>query len=268
MTPNNDPQKPRPDRRRIDEIFKALPKLGSKEFIAHIKTTPASQLPAQVLVRAYRQLPPGSPEANATLARLLGNYEKEGYLRPLWQAARLRISNRDWFGIDDLVADAIEEIAVSLGGPRGKGADIAWVAFLNQRLEDAYRAKVGRRGERQEPEKAEFRYVEDGEHTDLFDTIGSDAVAYAPWHGKVEGNDLVWLEEFVARVLAQLPDTIRQVAQARFSPEPVPMEALCDRFGVDRFQIRRWVEIARTTLYAALKAQKERDIDISWLKAR
>jgi len=188
MKPNNKPQQPRLDRKRIEELFEALPPLGSKEYLERIKQAPATDLPAQVLVRAYRQLPVGSPEANATLSRLLGNYDRDGYLAPLWQAARQRVSGRDWFGVDDLVSVAIEEIVKSLGGPRGKGADTAWIAFLHQRLQDAYRAMVGRRGERQDVQKVEPTANEDGELVDALDHVHSEEAAATTWHGRVEGS--------------------------------------------------------------------------------
>ncbi|MDB4913711.1 MAG: hypothetical protein JWM95_1355 [Gemmatimonadetes bacterium] len=269
MKPNNKPPIPRLDHKRIDELFEALPPLGSREYLERIKQAPASELPAQVLVRAYRQLPPGSPEATATLSRLLGNYDRDGYLAPLWQAARHRLSGRDWFGVEDLVAGAIEEIVDTLSGPRGKGADTAWIAFLHQRLEDAYRALVGRRGERQDVEKAEPTLNEDGELIDALERVASEEAAATDWHGRVEGNDVEWMEQFVARELAKIADdNIREVARDLFSPKPTSMKELENRYSVDRFQIHRWREIARTKIYAALQRQSERDIDISWLKAR
>ncbi len=257
------------DRARIDEIFKALPPLGSKNYLKHLKEANARELPAQVLVRAYRQLPPGSPEANATLVRLLGDYKKPGYLAPVWNAAHERISNRDWFGVEDLMARAIEEIAATLGGPRGKGADTAWVSFCYQRVEDAYRAMVGRRGERQDPEKAEPRNVEAGEKIDPVDEISSEAVLDTNWHGRIEESNAEWLEAFVSRELAKIPDDrIREVARDLFGAVPTPMKELAERYGVERTQIYRWCEIARTRIYAALQTQNERDIDISWLRPR
>lgn len=268
MKPSNR-QPPKPDRKRVDELFNALPPLGSREYLEHVRHAPASELPAQVLVRAYRQLPPGSPEANCTLMRLVGNYDRDGYLAPLWQAAKHRLSDRDWFGAEDLFAQAIEEIVITLGGARGKGADTAWVSFLRQRLEDAYRTLVGRRGERQDVEKTEPTQNEDGECIDALDGVPSDAAATLDWHGRVDGNDAEWLEGFIARELAKIPDeTIRRVAHDCFGTEKHSMKQLETRYGVDRFQIRRWREIARTRIYAALQRQNERDIDISWLTVR
>lgn len=255
--------------KRIDEIFDSLPALGSQAYLDLVRRAPASELPAQVLVRAYRQLPPESLEAEATLGRLLGQNDRDGYLTPLWRAATRKLSHRDWFAVEDLVSDTIVEIIDTLGGPRGKGADTAWISYLYQRLEDAYRRRVGRRRERQDDERAEPALNESGEYVDVLDTVSNEAAAEAPWHGRVESNDVVWLEEFIARVLARIPDDrIREVAHDLFSANPSKMKVLEARYDVDRFQIGRWRDIARARIYAALQMQDERDIDISWLKAR
>ena len=219
-------------------------------------------------MRAYRQLPPGSPEANATLERLLADYDKADYLAPVRNAARERISNRDWFGVQDLVATAVEKIAATLGGPRGKGADTAWVSFCYQRVEDL--VEWVRRAERQDPEKAEPRQVEDAaEKIDPVDELAAEAVLDTDWHGKIQENDAEWLEAFVSRELAKIADDrIRDVARDLFSAAPTPMKELAQRYGVERTQIHRWREIARTRIYAALQTQNEREIDISWLRPR
>src|SRR5437773_11706569 len=93
---------PTPDDARNEQIYNALPPLGSTAYMQKLKTASAAELPAQVLVRAYRQLRSG-PAADATLGRLLGYNEKYGYLTPLYNAARRRISRHDSYGVDDLV---------------------------------------------------------------------------------------------------------------------------------------------------------------------
>jgi len=47
----------------------------------------------------------------------------------------------------------------------------------HQRLEDAYRALVGRRGERQDVQKAEPMPNEDGDVIDALDGVPSEAAA-------------------------------------------------------------------------------------------
>ena len=128
---------------------------------------------------------------------------------------------------------------------------------------------VGRRGERQDVEKVEPTLNDDGELIDALEWVASEETAAIDWHGRVESNDAEWLEQFVARELARIRDAnIREVARNLFSANPSSMKELEDRYGVDRFQIDRWREIARTRIYAALQRQNERDIDLSWLKAR
>jgi hypothetical protein len=60
---------------RLDAGFQALPKLGSPEYLAFLKSAPPRDLPPQVLVRAYRQLLDAgeSCAADRALERLLGH---------------------------------------------------------------------------------------------------------------------------------------------------------------------------------------------------
>src|SRR4051812_20636819 len=117
-------KKPYLDARQVDELFGKLRPLTSPEYLEELKTASAAELPAQVLVRAYRQLQKGSPAAEATLERLLAMDDKYGYLAPLRKAAAGRISDDDFFSEDDLVEETVREMADALGGTRGKGADL------------------------------------------------------------------------------------------------------------------------------------------------
>ena len=257
---------------RNERIFQDLPKLGSDAYMDLLKRASASELPAPVLVRAYRQLGPGRA-ADATLARLLTNDEKYGYLRPLRKMARRKVSSRDWFSANDLVDQSIGEIALALGGAHGEGAHEHWLSFLKQRLEDAYRSLNGRRRERQDPPRAEpHKDAETGRWTDPIDS--TDAL-HAPWHGRVESNHEEWLEAFIMRTLATIADgRIREVAQDLFSADPSPISGearrgkvpLTKRYEVDRYTIYRWRRIARAKLLAALRKQNEREVDLSWLE--
>src|SRR5687768_10442386 len=141
------PEPPESSDERNEQLFNDLPPLATPEYISHVKSTPAANLAAPVLVRAYQQLPPGEA-ADATLGRLLGYNDRDGYITPLYKAAKRRLSRHDAYGVDDLVQDTISEIVDTLGGPRGAGAEKAWVSYLTQRMEDAYRKLAGRRGER------------------------------------------------------------------------------------------------------------------------
>lgn len=261
------------ERDRNERIYRSLPKLGSDEYMLLLRQASAADLPAPVLVRAYQQLGQGAP-AEATLGRLLTNDETYGYLRPLRSMARRKVSSRDWFSADDLVDEAIGEIALALPLPRGAGADLYWISFLKQRLEDAYRSLNGRRRERQDPPRAEsWVEPESGQTLDPLE-LAEDGVA--PWHGRVKESDLEWLEDFVTRTLGAIMDErIRAVAIDLFSADPSAISgtgpdgrlSLTEKFCVDRHQIYRWRHIARVKLFAALRDQNERDIDISWLEA-
>jgi DNA-directed RNA polymerase specialized sigma24 family protein len=264
---------PTPDDTRNEQIYNALPPLGSTEYMHRLKTASAAELPAPVLVRAYRQLRSG-PVADATLERLLGYNEKYGYLTPLYKAAKRRISRHDSYGVDDLVHDTIGEIIETLAGPRGEGAEKAWVSFLRQRMEDAYRKLVGRRGERR-PQLAEV--VTDSETGEEIDPIDAAGVTKGPWQGSIPPSQLEWLEAFIRRTFAKIADErIRAIAFDRFSESPTPVSSndesdtntLARRFGVDRYKIYRWQRAAQATLLAALESQDEVDIDVSWLKPR
>jgi DNA-directed RNA polymerase specialized sigma24 family protein len=262
-----------PDDVRNEQIYNALPPLSSAEYMEKVKTASAAELPAPVLVRAYRQLKSG-PAADATLGRLLGYNAKYGYLTPLYKAAKRRISRHDAYGVDDLVHDTIGEIIDTLAGPRGEGAEKAWVSFLRQRMEDAYRKLVGRRGERR-PQLAEA--VTDSETREEIDPIDAAGVTKAPWHGTIPSSQLEWLEAFIRRTFAKIADEqIRSIAFDRFSETPTPVSSndvndtntLTHRFGVDRYKIYRWQRAAQAILLAALESQDEVDIDVSWLKPR
>jgi hypothetical protein len=260
-----------PDERN-ERIFQSLPSLSSPEYRELLKTASANDLPAPVLVRAFRQLRTGR-NADLTLERLLTTDSKYGYLRPLRRMARRRVSKNDWFSPDDLVDQSISFIAIALTGPQGENAHKYWVNFLKQRLEDAYRSLVGRRGERQDPPRIE--HVVDPGSDDTREPWDRDDALPSPFHGRVAPDKLRWLESFIKRVLAKInDDRIREVALDQFSADPSPVSGkarhgktpLTIRYSVDRGLIYRWLRIARLKLAAELRAQDECDIDLSFLE--
>jgi hypothetical protein len=257
---------------RNERIFQSLPApLGCPAYIKLLREAPASDLPAAVLVRAYRQLQSG-PAADATLDRLLGQNEKYGYITPLYRMARRRITRNDPYGVPDLVQDTIGEVLDTLGGPKGAGAEKVWLSYLRQRMVDAHRKQVGRRAERR-PERAEnLTDPETGEEIDAIDATG---VTMGPWQGRVEASDLQWLEEFIRRTFARIPDErMREVALDMLRDKPTPVsgedpaaDTLERRYGVKRFTIYRWQRSAAALLKAALERQSERpNFDISFLE--
>jgi hypothetical protein len=55
---------------RCESAFETLPPLGTEEYVNHIRTAGKAAFPPEVLVRAFRQLPPGSEASKETLKRL------------------------------------------------------------------------------------------------------------------------------------------------------------------------------------------------------
>jgi hypothetical protein len=254
-------RKPYLDAGQVDELFDKLPPLTSSDYIDELKTASAAELPAQVLVRAYRQLPKGSPAAEATLNRLLAMDDKYGYLAPLRKAAANRISDDDFFSEEDLVEETVREMAKALAGPRGKGADLYWIKFLYQRLEDGYRSLNGRRGERADPPKVRRWENEEGKQVNPADEA---ARGEATWHGNIDGDNQEWIEDFVKRQIEKIAEPrIREVARELFKADPPSMVELAERMGVDRRKVSEWRDVARARILAGLRQQGERDIDLS-----
>ncbi len=203
---------------RNERIFQALPALGSPAYLELLKIASAEQFPAEVLVRAYRQLKTG-PAADATLVRLVAQDNKYGYLDVLYSGARKRITADDAYSIEDLVYNAVGEIVLTLGGPKGQGADTAWVSFCRQRLADAHRGLIGRHAERRPPIERPHRDRTTGEEWDPVDSATT-----APWHGSVAPDKIEWLEDFIRRTLARIPDErIREVGLNLLRANPLPI---------------------------------------------
>lgn len=82
--------------RVLDERFQALPPLGSDEYARYLDSAPTQELPPEVLVRAFRQLPTSGIAARKTLERLFrrlpdGSWE---YLGPMVIYARRKGRSR------------------------------------------------------------------------------------------------------------------------------------------------------------------------------
>jgi hypothetical protein len=257
---------------RNERIYRSLPPLGSPTYLSLLKSATSAELPASVLVRAYRRLHP-SPAADATLERLVGHNDRYGYITALYTAARRRTERLDGYSPEDLVYDAIGEIVLTLAGPKGESAERLWVRYLFQCMEEAYRRLVGRFGDGP-PKRAEEASDERGNGYDPYRSIDAAGGVAIPWQGRVTANNLEWLESFIERTTATIPDErIRAVALDLFSHNPLPVSSddpndsntLTGRFGVKRFTIYRWQRHARGILRAALERQNEREIDMSFL---
>lgn len=264
---------PEPAFERHERIFQSLPPLGSQEYLDLLKTASATELPAEVLVRAFQTLGCTGRAAEATLGRLLTQNARFGYLTPLRRLAERRVTAHDWFDAGDLFDEAISVIWKALAGPQGRNAHRAWMSFLQQRLEDAYRNLNGRRGERQDPARAEPRLDPD---TGLeLDPLESEAALDAPWQGHVGPDVEEWFESFARRSMARISHAqTREIGHDQLSANPSALSgpgspgkpSLATKYGVDRFQIMRWRDAALARLLADLEQQDEWEIDVTWLR--
>lgn len=262
---------------RFREIFEKLPRLDSPEYLNHLETAESHELPAQVLVRAYRQLALAGKDdlAKATLARLLGQEDRYGYLRPIRQFAKdLLVRGYYWFDEEDLLYASVLEIITVLSTARGVMAETAWVTFCRQRLVDAWRQLAGRRGERIRADRVEPVMVRDSE--EIQDPLDQIDESQRLWPIPLRESKLPWLESFIQETIAKIEDpAIRAVAQDQFSDDPSPISAgtsasgkppLTEQLLISRFSIKRARDNARARLAAALFASNDHDLDIEWLE--
>src|SRR5262247_1893964 len=106
----------------FEEIFAALPPLDSPEYLRLLNTATPEELPAQVLVRAYRQLcsAGAEAEARATLGRLITGQHAGFYLKSIHTLAKTRVASGQYaYDADDLVQEAIKVIVKTLPAERG-----------------------------------------------------------------------------------------------------------------------------------------------------
>jgi hypothetical protein len=132
-----------------EDVFQSLPPLGSVEFVHFVQTAAVTEIPPEVLVRVFRQVPPTSEASRVVLERL---FRKRGeswdYLGPLVVSARRRSRRYPRDGYQDLLQDTAERILRILPTERAQLAERSWNAFCHRELVEAWRAKSGRRGER------------------------------------------------------------------------------------------------------------------------
>jgi hypothetical protein len=274
-----------------EKIFAALPPLDSQEYIEYLETASTEELPAQVIVRAYRQLCNARREdaMRATLDRLVDH--QYGYLKPIRHLAKQWVPpNQSWHGADDLTQAAIAEMLEVLPTERGALAEVAWVRFSENCLADAWRKHNGRRSEKLTIKIGDKRVPvtfeksnSAGEGSDIADAE-NDAVdpieltdgEAAPWHVGVRPSDVPAIERILKETIALMPDLLmRYIAEDCISEDPSPVSAgtsaggkspLTEQTGKSKDQVSRARINVRSRLAAALLASKEIQINREWLR--
>ncbi|HEY4303506.1 MAG TPA: hypothetical protein VGM82_03520 [Gemmatimonadaceae bacterium] len=261
--PNGETRESR--RQRAERMFEWLSTLGSEEYFSVVKAARSGDPPAGVLVRVYRQRFPGDA-ADAALTRLTNRRDPPGYLNRVVANARRRRRRLGAYTPDDLIANTIGEIITTIRTSEGKIAESAWALYLLSCTEHAYRALVGRGGTRLGSHAAA--------QAEADEDAMSDAQAATAWRARIEPSHFEWLEDFIARTMAEIADDdIRAIGFDLFSVHPTQVSSadpkdpntLTGRFGVSRKTIYRWQDAARSVLYDALDEQNEHDIDLSFL---
>lgn len=148
---------------RMDVLTRALPPRDSREYLDHLRDAPVEALPAQVLVRTYREAAARGWEEprKRTFERLVR--ERNGrfdHLGPLIRKMRT-LMHPDEFERDryDVLQETFKEMLRVLPTPRGQFAEKAWHPFAEQCLIEARRAREGRRGERAGPKISEPKWT-------------------------------------------------------------------------------------------------------------
>jgi len=258
------------ERPSVEELFQRLPPLGSDEYLQHIRTATTMDLPPEVLVRAFRQLPPEAPAARATQERLFRRVgSRWEYLGPLAARARRQAkaqqakSRADEY--KDLLQDALMRILSVLPTSRGELAERGWNAFCHIAFSDAWRKRYGRRGEklrwvRMDPDSSP---TDGGEKHDLIDQLDNEK---SPWRVVWEHEQSERIEAIVASVASSITDPLaRQIALAAWGCGQRPKTSgkvvagreppLNARFpGKSRHQINRALRDVDSRLAEALLA--------------
>lgn len=147
--------------RRMDAIYQALPPLDSEEYLRHLRDASKEELPAHVLVRAFRETAKhGSvleEAGNRTFARLISKNEgRFEYLGPAVEYLATRLPRNQYAqDLEDLLQDTAAKMLDVLATKRGSYGERAWYSFARQCAVEVWREHVGRKGEREEPPREE-----------------------------------------------------------------------------------------------------------------
>jgi hypothetical protein len=257
--------------RTKDEVFAALPPLGSQEYLQHVRHAPKSELPASVLARAFHVLSQDGPDqaAQDTLSRLFrekdGKPEYMGWL--LYEAQKLLPPGQIGYDAFDLYMETLEQIARALARPSGARAYIGWKSFCYHRLIDARRAHFGKKGQRIEPVHIDPSTTDQrtGATVDLLE----HPVGVPDWHGSVLPDQEEALWAFVQQRVEEIQNAqVREVTLAlHFGPNPVRASgknsagkppALTDQLGLSIDQINRAKASGEAIIRAAVEEWRNR----------
>jgi DNA-directed RNA polymerase specialized sigma24 family protein len=252
----------------LEKFFQELPPLGSNDYLAHVEAAPTDELPPEVLVRAFRQLPPDSLSSRVTLRRLLGRRPDGSweYLGPLITYARKVHQEGSADSYEDLLQDAAERMIRTLPTLRGAFAERSWNSFCRRELIDAWRDRYGRRGEHLPREESLEVPDEDGP-TDRLTWLSEPPV----WHVGLTPTRVEAIEKIAIKVVQRIPDEfVRSVAQrAWFNNQQPPISGAGTAEGASltslfpqksRSQIMRALRHAKAQLAAALL--EDHDLDL------
>jgi hypothetical protein len=254
----------------IEEHFLALPPLSSEDFLHYVEDAPTEALPPEVLVRAFRQLPPDSASSRATLCRLFRRSPERiwEYLGPTVAYARRHLRSIPGGDYEDALQDALQRILQTLAGPRGALAERAFHAFCRWELIDAGRQKYGRKLKRVLAEESLETPQETPEKDPLVGLFKAQG-----WRADLRPNQIALIEKIAERVLSGIPNSfIRDVArEAWFESQRATTSggtrssdgsrSLMSRFpDKSRYQILRALRNADAQLAAALLADPDLEL--------
>ncbi|HEV2149795.1 MAG TPA: hypothetical protein VGR37_20515 [Longimicrobiaceae bacterium] len=265
---------PEPDRlQRHEALFTALMALERCELVQHVRTTPKTQLPAEVLARSYRDLwlAGRNEEAEAVAARLFGSRNEDPpsgvgdpeYMRWLLVHCEKRVSLKSvWRAAEDLYQSTCLQIVRALRGSQGAQAHTAWRAFCFDRLYDALRERTRRDAH---VVGLEVQSDETGELRSLADVAESH-----PWQGSVAPDREEALTAFLRQRLELAADpVVRDIGLDQFFGDPSPVDEpdperpdrppLTLRYRLTRFQVYQRKKKAKVVLRRAWEEWTEQN---------
>jgi hypothetical protein len=271
---------PKPDARKYEErfeaIYRGLPPLDSPEYLQLLETAKPEELPAEVLVRVYRQLCQAEPygeAARATIERLLVRHEAYYFQRVRSLAMKDAAGRKNWIDAEDMVQDVMMKVCELLPQERGRHAETNWVVFITNLSRDVWRGYHGRDGARRRAEQGE--YDEEGLSLRLdFEELARYIGGAGPRHSGFD--QAARMRAVIDETVAKISDSfLRQIAEDQLGPDPTPISSrreenapntLSGKLGVSRHVIERALRRARKIVGAALLSDPTLDLKEEWIR--